>query len=84
MNKILKMSAPWCKPCSQMDIQLEKLKDQLGDCLIEHVNIDVSFELARSYNVRSIPTLIKLNEYGNEVDRNIGSITDAKLLEFLL
>lgn len=84
MVKVLKMSASWCKPCLLMDKQLESLKDRLGGVDIIHVDIEVSHELAKSHNIRSIPTLIKLDDLGNELSRNIGSTTDAKLLEFLL
>lgn len=83
MNKIIKMSASWCAPCSQMDKQLSVIKEKLPNLLIENVDIDISSDLVIKYKVRSIPTLIKLDSAGEEISRSIGSVTDAKLLEFL-
>jgi thiol-disulfide isomerase/thioredoxin len=77
MSKILKLSANWCAPCKQMDIQL----DRLG-LSVEHFDIEVSKDMARDFNIRSIPTLIKLSDSGEEVFRLIGVQTDAKLMEF--
>jgi thiol-disulfide isomerase/thioredoxin len=83
VTKVLKMSAVWCSPCSQMDKQIEKNSDKLDGVEIVHIDIDASPELAKKYNIRSIPTLIKLDVEGNEVARSIGSLTEVKLLEFL-
>ena len=83
MSKVLKFSASYCNPCKQMDAQLDRLSDKTV-CVVDHVDIDVSSELCKKYNIRSIPTLIKLSPLGEEIDRNIGSLSDEKLLEFLL
>jgi len=84
MNKILKFSSTWCSPCKQMELQLEKLQNILQkDILIEKVDVDVDSNLSKQYSVRSIPTLIKLDAFGVEVDRMTGSVTDAKLLAFV-
>jgi thioredoxin-like negative regulator of GroEL len=82
MSKVLKLSTSWCKPCAAMDVQLEKLNGQFVT-EVQHINVEVSPEFAKQYNVRSVPTLIKLDAAGNEVSRSMGSLTDAKLLEFL-
>lgn len=78
MSKVLKLSAPWCSPCKQMDSQLARLQ-----MVVEHVDIDVDKNLGKLYAIRSIPTLIKLDDAGIEIGRLIGAQTDAKLLEFL-
>jgi len=82
--KILKFSAGYCNPCKQMDTQLYGMKHQLDGVEIIHVDTDASPELAKKYNIRSIPTLIKLDDLGNEIVRSTGSLSSAKLLEFLL
>lgn len=83
MNKILKMGASWCAPCRQMEVQLTRLGDQLIT-VIEHVDIENAPQLAQKYNIRSVPTLVKLNAAGEEIGRLTGSLTDAKLLDFAL
>ena len=83
-TKVLKLGALWCNPCKLMDTQIESLKDQLSNVEIIHVDVDTSPELGKKYNIRSVPTLIKLDDLGNEAARSIGSLTNAKLIEFLL
>ena len=83
-TKVLKIGASWCGPCKQMDNQLFVMQHKLENVEIIHVDTDVSPELAKQYNIRSIPTLIKLDDLGNEVARSTGSLSSDKLLEFLL
>ena len=81
MSKFLKLSADWCAPCKQMDIQIEKLAPLVE---IDNINIDTRHDIAVKYDIRSIPTLIKLDDNGDVLKRSSGSLTDAKLLEFFL
>ena len=51
--------APWCGPCKAMDPTIEALKTKFeGRLEVKKVNVDDQPELAKFYNVRSIPTLI--------------------------
>lgn len=51
--------ADWCGPCKAMNPTIEALKTQYeGRLEVKKVNVDNQPELARQYNVRSIPTLI--------------------------
>ena len=82
MSKILKLSAQWCSPCATMDVQLQTLGSDYGS-LVEHIDIDKNQELAKQYGIRSIPTLIKLDDSGQEIARSVGSLTLVKLAEFI-
>lgn len=77
MNGFLKLSAPWCRHCKQMDAQLNRLGLE-----VDHIDLDVQKEYGKRYDIRSIPTIIKLTD-GVEVARLIGAQTDAKLIEFI-
>jgi len=77
--QVLKFQAPWCSPCKLMDAQLKRLFPLLE---IQKVNTDEERQLAVQYSIRSIPTLILLDETGEEHKRLTGSVTDAKLKEF--
>lgn len=83
MNMILKFSADWCKPCSQLQKQIGGLVIDPEICKFEYYDIEEWPELAKEYNIRSIPTLIKLDDALNEVGRKIGSLTNEQLLEFV-
>jgi thioredoxin-related protein len=40
-------------------------------------------DLCSEYNIRNIPTLIKVDEKNVEIDRITGTVTRDKLVEFL-
>lgn len=51
--------APWCGPCRMLGPIIENLAQKYdGKLIIGKVNVDNSPDLAASYNVASIPTLL--------------------------
>lgn len=80
-NKLYKFSAEWCSGCKQLSNTLKSVGGLSVD-LIE-VDIDASPEIAKQYNIRSLPTLVLVDDMGKEVKRVIGNVTANKLQEFL-
>lgn len=80
--KVLKFSASWCGPCKMLGKTIESVKDQT-DMLIEEVDIDQQTELAKQYQIRGVPTLVLLDNTGNEVKRKSGAMTGPQFLEFI-
>ena len=80
--KVLKFSAVWCTPCKLLSKIIENAENKIN-VDIENVDIDEKTEIAQQYNVRGVPTLIMVDDVGNEVKRNVGMITEEKLLEWL-
>jgi thioredoxin 1 len=78
MKRILRFTASWCEPCKALSMNLEKANIELP---IEVVDIDVHDELAREYGIRSVPTLVMLDE-NIEVKRMVGSKTIKELQEW--
>jgi len=55
--------APWCGPCQAQLPLLEKLAEEVGDdYLLAKVDVDEEPELARRFQIRSIPTIAILRE----------------------
>ena len=54
--------APWCAPCRGFAPVFEAASDKHPDVVFAKVNTDEEQELAASFNIRSIPTLMVLRE----------------------
>ena len=78
MKRILRFTASWCGPCKALSMNLESANIELP---IEVVDIDVHDDLAKEYGIRSVPTLVMLDE-NIEVKRMIGSKTIKELQEW--
>jgi len=80
--KALKFSASWCGPCKGLAMVIETAKDKIT-VPIEEYDIDTCGSISGKYHIRSVPTMILLNDAGAEIKRNVGSMDEKKLLEFL-
>jgi thioredoxin 1 len=79
MKKVLRFTASWCQPCKAM----AKLMEDVGTNLpIEVIDIDEQSELAVEYGIRSVPTLVMLEE-NVEVKRMVGLVTKDKLKNWI-
>lgn len=70
---IIDFWASWCPPCKAMEPVLHQI-DSEGLASVLKINADEHVEIARKYNVRSLPTLIVFKD-GVEVDRIIGAVS---------
>ena len=81
--KLLKFTATWCGPCSTLNATLEKMALPEG---IEMESIDLdnaSPAMISMFGVRSVPTLILVDENNKEIKRRLGSGTQQQLMEWL-
>ena len=67
---LVDFNADWCGPCRMLKPVLEELLDNDGYKIVS-VNVDNEEELAKKYNVFSIPCLV-LFDNGKEIERSIG------------
>lgn len=79
MRKILRFSASWCQPCKAMAKLLDDIDINLP---IEVIDIDEQSELAVEYGIRSVPTLVMVEEHV-EVRRIVGLATKDKLKNWI-
>ena len=78
MKRILRFTASWCGPCQGLAMNLETASLDLP---IEVIDIDIHNDIAQEYGVRSVPTLVMLDE-NTEIKRLIGSKTVNQLQEW--
>ena len=76
--RILKFFTPTCMPCRALGKILDKMD-------VEVESIDATENLAQVdlYNVCTTPTLIFLNDEGEEVERTVGMVTQSRIQEIL-
>lgn len=75
--------AEWCGPCKMVAPILEQIvHDQDGKLRLAKVNIDDNMELARRFDVMSIPTMILFKD-GEPAVRIVGAKGKGQLLQEL-
>jgi thioredoxin 1 len=75
--------AEWCGPCKMIAPVLEDIaKEQTGKLQIAKLNVDDNPNVARRYDVMSIPTLLVFAD-GEVKKRLVGAKGKAQLLEEL-
>ena len=77
MRKFLYFSAPWCGPCKMFSPVMEDISETMT---VEKINVDENQDLASKYNVRSVPTVILL-ENDVEIWKTVGVTSKDKLTE---
>ena len=63
--------ATWCGPCKMLGPVLEELSSDRDELKIVKMDIDQNSNLAKSYGVMSVPTLM-LFKNGNMISKQVG------------
>lgn len=67
--------ATWCGPCKMMHPILDQLKTNLGESIrIIKIDVDKNMDLAESYRIQSVPTLILIKD-GKTLWRQSGAMS---------
>ena len=70
--------ADWCGPCKALGPILEELE---GTPILK-VNVDLYSEIASSFGIMSIPTIILFKD-GKEIDKKVGLINKSDLEKWI-
>lgn len=72
--------ATWCGPCRAIAPILDEVAEELdGKVKIAKVDVDHNGQLAQQFGVRSIPTLLVMQD-GSVKEQMIGALSKADLL----
>ena len=74
--------ATWCGPCRMIAPMVEEIAEEREDILVGKVDVDSEPELAKSFGIVSIPTLILVKD-GKETARVMGYRPKADILKKL-
>ena len=74
--------ADWCGPCKMVSPIVDKIAEEHPEYIVGKVNVDDEPDLAESYGVMSIPTLVVLKG-GEIVKKSVGVQPKEAILEML-
>lgn len=81
MKHILYFTAEWCNPCKRTRPILEEMNRD-GVINIKFIDVDSEIDLARTYQVQSIPTFVLIQD-GEELRRMTGAKTREQFDGFI-
>lgn len=80
--KLVKAYATWCQPCKGLTVTLNEIDHPLVEKM-EELDVDVQIPRAQKYGIRSVPTLLLIDENDEVMGRLVGSQSKDRILNFL-
>jgi thioredoxin 2 len=75
--------APWCGPCRMVSPAVEhQAHEHAGRLKVVKLDVDTAPAISERYEIRGIPLLV-LIVGGQEVDRLVGAVPEARLRDWL-
>ena len=72
--------ADWCGPCRMLAPVIEEVQKEDNNITVMKVNVDDNPEIASSYGVRSIPTLVAVRD-GKTIKQVVGFRSKADIIK---
>lgn len=79
---LLDFWASWCGPCRMVSPLIDEIANERTDIKVGKINVDEEPELARRFDIMSIPTLIVIKN-GKIVNQSIGVKPKEAILEMI-
>ncbi len=79
---LLDFWASWCGPCRMVAPVVEEIAKERPDIKVVKVNVDEQPELARQFNIMSIPTLVVMKN-GKIVNQAAGARPKQQILDMM-
>ena len=82
-NVVLVFKTPWCLPCKKLDAVLDSFSNNRPNWEVVKINMDSNKDLAKNYEVKSVPTLLFFKE-NKQLFSHIGFINIQSIEEKLI
>lgn len=79
---LLDFWAVWCGPCRMVSPLVDEIALENANIKVGKINVDEQPELASTFRVMSIPTLVVMKD-GKEVKRSIGALPKNNILDLV-
>lgn len=79
---LLDFWASWCGPCRMVSPIIDEIADEHPEIKVGKINVDEQPELARRFNIMSIPSLFVMKN-GEIVNQSVGVQPKQQILELL-
>lgn len=79
---LLDFWATWCGPCQMIAPVLDEIAEECPDITVGKIDVDKEQELAMSFGITSIPTLIVIKN-GKSVEKAVGMRAKNQILEMI-
>jgi thioredoxin 1 len=67
----VKFGATWCSPCKKIEPLINELESEFSSVKFLEVDVDEVPGLAQNYKIKTVPTILLIND-GEEVNRIAG------------
>ena len=72
----------WCTPCGMIGPVLDNISEEGHDFVIGKINVDEERDLARSFGISSVPTLVAIKN-DRVVEMRIGAMGKEQIIEMM-
>lgn len=79
---LLDFWATWCGPCRMVAPIVEQIAEEFDDILVGKIDVDSEMELATTFRIVSIPTLVVMKD-GQVVNTAVGYRPKGDILKLL-
>lgn len=74
--------ADWCGPCKMLAPVIDALEEKRNDIKVCKVNVDEQPELAQTFDISVIPTLVAMKD-GGVLGKSTGVVSEDAILKLL-
>ena len=84
MKTVIKFSMEFCQPCKQLKPIFDEVIQEIKDIKVVEIDVEEHPDVASSYKVRGIPTVIVTDDDDNILAMKTGMMTKEQLKDLIL